>query len=72
MRVIFHSDVSALSGAIHQLYKPLAERPLAVGNSTSGLTTCTSNKQEAKSGGVAHPPRHPERPVTRERSYYCY
>jgi hypothetical protein len=47
---------------------PLFERPLAVGNSMSGFT-CTSARQEAKSAGVARPPRRPERPLTRTYWY---
>jgi len=48
--------------------EPLAERPLAIKDSTSGIT-CTSAKLEAICEGVARSPRRPERPLSRAYWY---
>jgi hypothetical protein len=53
-----------ISATLPRKPEPLAERPLAVGNSTSGLT-CTSTKQKTKDAGVARLPRRPERLLAR-------
>mmetsp|Transcript_28266 Transcript_28266/g.71133 ORF Transcript_28266/g.71133 Transcript_28266/m.71133 type:complete len:121 (+) Transcript_28266:87-449(+) len=55
--------------------EPLAERPLATEDSTSGIT-CTSAMQEAISEGVARFPSRSERSLTRAYWYllkfaYC-
>mmetsp|Transcript_42299 Transcript_42299/g.99285 ORF Transcript_42299/g.99285 Transcript_42299/m.99285 type:complete len:123 (-) Transcript_42299:2006-2374(-) len=57
------------------LPEPLAERPLATEDSTSGIT-CTSAMQEAISEGVARFPSRSERSLTRAYWYllkfaYC-
>ncbi len=44
--------------------EPLAERPLDIVDSMSGIT-CTSATQEAISEGVARSPRRPERSLSR-------